>query len=65
MTSLVKDLEQFAEHTRKKNNKKKMEEEILTLLAEKCKTEQLNFQDDAFQDDAKEGLFPFREEQSH
>lgn len=60
MTSLVKDLEQFAEHTRKKNNKKKMEEEILTLLAEKCKTEQLNFQDDA-----KEGLFPFREEQSH
>lgn len=60
MTSLVKDLEQFAEHTRKKNNKKKMEEEILTLLAEKCKTEQLNFQDDA-----KEGLLPFREEQSH
>jgi len=59
MTSLVKDLEQFAEHTRKKNNKKK-NEEILTLLAEKCKTEQLNFQDDA-----KEGLFPFREEQSH
>lgn len=60
MTSLVKDLEQFAEHTRKKNNKKKMEEEILTLLAEKCKTEQFNFQDDA-----KEALFPFREEQSH